>query len=382
MKNNLILALLLSFLYVNSDAQTISGSFDFDGLTRTYSYYVPTSYSVGSPVPLIVNLHGLGSSGTEQANYANFMPIADTANFIIVHPDGTKNQQNKNFWNFGVPGETVDDFGFLEALIDTISANYTINQNRIYSTGLSNGGYMSYLFACESNRFAAIASVAASMTVPMYNSCNPDYPIPVMEIHGTNDAVVPYYGNVGNKSVEDVIDFWVDKNNCNTTPTVTQVPDNDPTDGATAENYLYSDGTDGHTVEFYKVTGGGHTWPGGTVAIPSLGNTCMDFNASKEIWRFFSQHNNSYASVNDEEITNNYLSVYPNPTSGKLTIKLEKTSSQPYILTVNDVQGREVYRQENNQLELHLNLNPLRPGLYTLNIRNSVINTTSSIVIE
>ena len=382
-KSIFISCILILFLgYTN--AQTISDSFIYDGQTRTYSYYVPTSYSAGNPVPLILNLHGYGSSGTEQANYTNFMPIADTANFIIVHPDGTYNPTDptKRFWEFGAQGTNVDDFGFLEALIDTISAHYSINQNRIYSTGLSNGGYMSYYFACESNRFAAIASVGATMTVPMYNSCNPNYPIPVMEIHGTNDAVVLYNGSLGNKGVEDVIDLWVNQNNCNSTPVVTQVPDNDPTDGATAEHYLYAGGTDGHTVEFYKVIGGGHTWPGGTVPIPALGNTCMDFNASKEIWRFFSQYNNPYVGIKNEKITSDYLSIYPNPTSGKLTIQLEKMPLNPFVLTIHDVQGREVYSQKSNQMAIHLDLDALQPGLYTLNIRNLAINMTSSIVIE
>ncbi len=354
----------LILFFGHTVAQTISGSFDYDGQTRTYSYYVPASYSSGNPVPLILNLHGYGSSGTEQAYYTNFMPIADTANFIIVHPDGTYNptDPSKRFWEFGAQGTNVDDFGFLEALIDTISFHYSINQNRIYSTGLSNGGYMSYYFACESNRFAAIASVAATMTVPMYNSCNPNYPIPVMEIHGTNDAVVPYNGSFGNKNVEDVIDLWVSKNNCSTTPVVTQVPDTDPTDGATAENYLYTGGTNGHTVEFYKVTGGGHTWPGGTVSIPTLGNRCMDFNASIEIWRFFSQHNNPYAEIHEEDLNSNHLSIYPNPTSGNVTIELEEVPQKSYTIRVYDMQGRKVEQLTTHQQKVYLDLNSLQQG--------------------
>lgn len=382
MIKNTILFLFSFSLFLTAKTQTINGSFDYDGQARTYSYYIPTSYVAGDSVPLVVNLHGLGSSGTEQALYSNFMPIADTANFIIVHPDGTKNIQNQAFWNFGLPGETVDDFGFLEALIDTISAHYSINQSRIYATGLSNGGYMSYYLACESNKLAAIASVAASMTTIMYNSCDPSYPIPVMEIHGTSDAVVPYSGSFGNMDVESVVDLWMDKNNCNTVPIVTSVPDIDATDGATAENYLYSDGTNGHTVELYKVTGGGHTWPGAVVPIPALGNTCMDFNASAEIWRFFNQYSNLYAGTSEQIIENNHLLIYPNPAEGKVTIELENNYVLPYLLTIYDVQGRKILEKEVFQLKLQIDLNDFQPGVYNISIRNSTVNSTSSIVVH
>ena len=384
MTNKVIFILLFLSFIGFTDAQTINGSFNYDGQTRTYSYYVPTSYITGIAVPLIVNLHGLGSSGSQQAAYTNFMSIADTANFIVVHPDGTYNPSNptQRFWNFGGMGSNVDDLGFLEVLIDTLSAHYTINQNRVYSTGLSNGGYMSYYLACESNRFAAIASVGATMTTTMYNSCNPLYPIPVMEIHGTSDAIVAYNGSLGNKTVEEVIDLWVNKNNCNSTPTITQVPNTNTTDEATAEHYLYPDGDNGHTVELYKVIDGGHTWPGGAIPIPTFGNTCMDFSASKEIWRFFSQYSNPYVGINAEKIENNHLSIYPNPTNGKLNIKLENNSSLPYELTIYDMQGREIVSQQSNQLSLLLNLEHLQPGIYNVNVRNSKMNITSSIVLN
>ena len=86
----------------------------------------------------------------------------------------------------------MDDLGFTAALIDSLSAEYSINQDRIYSTGMSNGGFMSYHLACElSERIAAIASVTGTMNVNQPATCSPGHPMPVMEIHGTADATVP-----------------------------------------------------------------------------------------------------------------------------------------------------------------------------------------------
>lgn len=204
---------------------TISGSFVHEGRTRTYLFYVPAIYNSSQAVPLVLNLHGYTSNGSQQSMYGNFKPIADTANFIVVHPDGTLDPYtNQPFWNFGIYGATVNDLGFLEALIDTISTHYMIDQNRIYSVGMSNGGFMSYALACQSNRFAAVGSVTGSMTNQMYDACTPSHPIPTIQIHGTADSVNPYNGNSTTKSIEEVTEFWVAQNGCNPSPTLFSVP--------------------------------------------------------------------------------------------------------------------------------------------------------------
>src|SRR6185369_13210853 len=116
--------------------------------------------------------------------YADFRPIADTANFILVHPNGTYDNNNNRYWNCFTPvGTAPNDLNFLNALIDSVSAQYSIDAKRIYSTGISNGGFMSNDLACFlGNRITAIASVAAGMTTLHYASCNPTHPTPVMEI--------------------------------------------------------------------------------------------------------------------------------------------------------------------------------------------------------
>lgn len=361
---------------------TVNGSFSHDGVTRTYSFYVPANYSSANPVPLVLNLHGYTSNGAQQAAYGDFRPIADTANFIVVHPNGTNDPlTSQPFWNFGIFGATVDDYGFLEALIDTISSNYSINQSRIYSVGMSNGGFMSYGLACQSNRFAAVGSVTGSMSVPMYNSCTPAHPTPIIHIHGTDDNINPYTGNGTSKATEEVVEFWVNNNNCNTTPQITAVPNTNPTDGATAERYLYSGGTNGHTVEFFKVTGGGHTWPGAPIPIPTNGNTCMDFSASKEVWRFFSQYELSgEVSINNAIVED--FEIYPNPTTGILYIKSQQPINELLII---DLQGRVIGRIEGNNTTnntYQLNLHHINSGNYFLELSGNHFKTVKKITLQ
>lgn len=359
-------------------AQTVNGSFVFDGLTRTYSFYVPASYNSNKPAPLVLNLHGYTSNGQQQAAYTNFAAIADTAGFIVVHPDGTiEPNSQQRFWNFGIAGTTVNDIGFLGALIDTISAHYTINPNRVYSTGMSNGGYMSYALACQTNRFAAIASVTGSMSVPMYNSCNPANPIPVMDIHGTTDSTVPYAGNTTSKGIADVVAFWANKNNCNPTPTIIQVPNTNTTDNTTAERQLFTGGTNGHTVEHYKVTNGGHTWPGGTINLPTNGNTCRDFSASKEIWRFFSQYEKGVSSgIEKEEVL--HITLWPNPATNMLHLQADKLITRVSVL---DIQGRVVLQQAADNIQ-HITLSGLQTGCYLVKLTGNGFESMQRVVVQ
>ena len=361
-----LLFIFLLFSGITLAQQTINGSITHDGLTRTYILYVPASYSPGTPVPLVFNFHGYTSNSNDQMLYADFRPIADTANFILVHPMGTLDGSNQPYWNAGFGG-TVDDLGFTSALIDSISADYSINPNRIYSTGMSNGGIMSYYLACElSNRFAAIASVTGTMITGSQLTCSAQHPTPVMEIHGTADATVPYTGNTTMIAIPNVLNYWVNYNNCSTTPTVTPVTNTSTTDGCTAEHSIWTGGDNGVEVEHYKIIGGGHTWPGAPIAI---GVTNYDINASKLIWIFFSKYdlNGAIGPVGVNEIQGQKLTVYPNPTSDFLTIEgVEDLSS----IEVFSMTGRKVdCGFENSKIDIR----SLDNGVYFLSLDGNVI---------
>ncbi|MFN3940056.1 MAG: alpha/beta hydrolase family esterase, partial [Chitinophagales bacterium] len=207
-----IIVLLALFISTLTYAQvSITDSIFSGGQWRYFRLYVPSIYTGTTAVPLLLNLHGYSSNAFEQEIYGEFRNIADTANFIMVLPEGTTDAFGFQFWNCFLADDIgVDDVQFLSDLIDSVALDYNIDFNRIYSTGMSNGGFMSYTLAGElSERIAAIASVTGSISDERLPAFAPTHPVPVMEIHGTADFTVPYNGSGSFLPVEDVIDYWV-----------------------------------------------------------------------------------------------------------------------------------------------------------------------------
>ena len=330
MKYTTVILLFTGFVFSSSAQQTINASITHDGIERDYILYVPEIYDGSTAVPLVLNFHGFGSGASQQMFYGDFRDIADTEGFILVHPEGTTLIGNQ-FWNVGFPGlsSTIDDVGFTEALIDELATLYTIDLDRVYATGMSNGGFMSFLLACQlSEKIAAVASVTGSMTQDTFDDCNAQLPTPVLQIHGTEDDVVSYNENNLSLPIPDVISYWVDHNNCETTPTTTTLPDVDVSDGSTIEYSVYEDGDNGITTEHMKVIGGGHTWPG---SVLNSAGTNQDIDASMEIWLFFSRYDiNGLLSTDDYE--NRHVSIYPNPTQSKINLSLNYAKEVHYKL--------------------------------------------------
>lgn len=330
MKYTTVILLFTGFVFSSSAQQTINASITHDGIERDYILYVPEIYDGSTAVPLVLNFHGFGSGASQQMFYGDFRDIADTEGFLLVHPEGTTLIGNQ-FWNVGFPGlsSTIDDVGFTEALIDELATLYTIDLDRVYATGMSNGGFMSFLLACQlSEKIAAVASVTGSMTQDTFDDCNAQLPTPVLQIHGTEDDVVSYNENNLSLPIPDVISYWVDHNNCETTPTTTTLPDVDVSDGSTIEYSVYEDGDNGITTEHMKVIGGGHTWPG---SILNSAGTNQDIDASMEIWLFFSRYDiNGLLSTDDYE--NRHVSIYPNPTQSKINLSLNYAKEVHYKL--------------------------------------------------
>lgn len=359
--------LILSFPFLLCGQQTLQGSITHDNLKRDYILYVPASYSPGTPVPVVLNFHGYTSNAAEQLLYGDFRSIADTAGFLVVHPQGTDDLIGNPHWNVGWGTSTVDDVGFTRALIDSLSAAYTIDADRIYSTGMSNGGFFSYRLACDlSDRIAAIASVTGSMNNNQFASCHPVHPMPVMEVHGTADPVVAYDGNILFASIPTVVSFWTDFNACLPTPVITDIPDIQTDDGCTAQRLYYPDGMLGSTVEHYKIIGGEHTWPGS--AFGGAG-TNQDFNASKEIWRFFSQydiHGRIGITANTTVEVPLTFSVYPNPAQHAITIEWPAVDPVPFALS--NLIGQTVMHGNLSSGSTALDLTSCPPGIYVLQV--------------
>ena len=373
MKYKLPLTILCSFLYLTAVAQqTINGSITHDGIQRDYILYVPANYTGAASVPLLFNFHGYTSNANEQMWYGDFRSIADTAGFIVIHPEGTLDNTGTTHFNVGWGASTVDDVSFSGALIDSVSAQYNINLDRVYSTGMSNGGFMSFRLACDlSDRIAGIASVTGSSLPATLSNCNALHSTPIMQIHGTSDGTVPYTGAAGwTEPISSLVDFWANYNNCTMPAQIENMPDINIGDGSTVEKHTYLDGDNCTEVIHYKITNGDHTWPGTVFNSPG---TNYDINASIEIWNFLSQYdingrmNCSSAGINEKKATL-LLSVYPNPAKNKLQIEGLKNMSDLQKLIITDLSGAIVLTTEN--IENGVDVSELSNGFYIAHIEH------------
>ena len=371
-RNFLFVIFLFATIYSNAQ-QTLNESMLHDGVTREYIVYVPAVYNGSSPVPLLFNFHGYGMSANSQMSYGNMRAVADTAGFILVYPQGTLFWGSPH-WNVGswTIGSTADDIGFTEAMIDTLSANYNIDLNRVYSCGYSNGGYFSFELACQlSAKIAAIGSVGGTMSTETYNSCNPSHPTPVVTIHGTDDATVSYSGGKpeNSESLSDVNTYWANYNNTIVSPVVSTLPNINTTDGSTVELSLYNNGDNCTSVEHYKVIGGDHDWPG------SWGN--MDINAGAVIWSFVSKYDLNgligcaTTSINENNNTRESYKIYPNPVHTQMTIDLGLAVEKEFRL-YNPIGELVLTGVLNSQIST-IDLSSLPPNVYVLNINNHSI---------
>lgn len=350
--------------------QTITDSITYGGINRSYILYVPASYTPGTPAPLVFNFHGYTSNASSQMVYGDFRAIADTAGFLIVHPQGTLDTNNNAHWNSHWGG-TVDDIGFTEALIDSLKITYSINLLRVYSTGMSNGGFMSYSLACAlSHKIAAIASVTGAMNNGHVANCTPQHPTPVMEIHGTSDNTVPYNGITGSiQSTANTLNYWITYNNCSSQPIVTTMPNTSTGDACTAEHYHYKNGDNGVEVEHYKIINGGHTWPGAPVVI---GTTNYDISASEKIWEFFNKYdlNGRIVSINEKVNQTTKITLYPVPATDYVTINSKQYVNEIEVL---DITGKELKATITNNT---IDLSNFKRGTYFVKIyTNSGVTT-------
>jgi polyhydroxybutyrate depolymerase len=268
-----------------------------DGETRTY--WLNTPESAPANAPLVLVLHGGNGTGQKIERQTGFSWVAEAEGFVVAYPNGIDKQ-----WNDGRldgPAGDQDDVGFLAAVIDDIATKHGIDPKRVFVTGASNGGMMSLRAGCElSDKVAAIAPVIASMPADLVDLCMPTDAVSVVFVAGTEDPLMPYGGGQvgpGDRGtiipVEDSVALWVELNGCPPDPEVMEFPDMFPNDGTLLESEVYSQCDNGTEVIFYRIIGGGHTWPGGAAGRlikNALGNVSKEMMASQAIWEFFKQH--------------------------------------------------------------------------------------------
>ena len=262
---------------------------------RTFRIHVPSSYDGSQLTPVVLNFHGRLGHGEDAEKQSRMTETSDANGFIVVYPNGLGRS-----WNDGrfegkagfAPKFTVDDVGFVSSLIDFLENEFSIDTNRIYSTGMSNGARFSYRLASElSMKIAAVAPVAGSMNQNF--KYDPQRPLSVMQFHGTADTICPWDGGEDRTgslvcSVQDTINFWIDHNACNHTSSITYQK------GDTT-CYTYGQGKKGTEVVLCVIEGGGHTWPGGVRECSGwsmwlTGKMTQNISASDAMWDFFVKH--------------------------------------------------------------------------------------------
>lgn len=357
----LVLSCLLTYSTFSFSQTTIVDSIMSSGIYRSYRLYIPKNYDSTKLHPLVFNLHGYTSNAFEQQFYSNFMPIADTAQFLMVYPQGTSYLGNP-YWNAALDPTGANDVLFISDLIDSLASIYKIDLTSVYSCGMSMGGFMSYTLACTLNhKVAAIASVTGTFFRAYFTSCKPDRAVPTLEIHGTGDATVPYNGNATMMGIDTVVDYWVKKNDCITPAIFTKIPDVNTTDSSTVEHYVYeAKQSGGPTCELYKVINGGHTWPGAPFLLPP-NVTNLDFNASDKIWLFFRKYKlNITSGITQTKNLKGDSKLYPNPCSNMLTVEGDNIQQ----ITIVDITGRVILET----IEKYLNISNFTKGIYSLRI--------------
>ncbi len=277
-----------------------SFTIDAGGAQHPVRIFLPSSYD-GSPLPLVMNWHGLGSEGPQQAQFSNYETLAEAEGFLVAHPTGVPAPgDDRNSWELAQFDDPArDDIEMAEAMIDHLIANYCADPSRVYSTGMSNGGFFTSRLVCElPDRIAAAVSVAG---LTHHDGCDPGRAVPFMAFHGTADAVVPFAGGtstlVEDNATPESLDFFnqvmpdefaefAASNGCDAEPTVEAV-------SGEVTRYDYVNCTDGIGQVFFEVADGGHTWPGsplGPFLLDTLGYTTADVNATVDGWAFMSQY--------------------------------------------------------------------------------------------
>jgi len=278
------LALAVAFVSTAS-AQVLRRSVDVDGVTRHYALYLPSGYDGATEFPVLLAYHGGDGDPLSMEFIAGLRAIAEARDFIPVYPVGLPEEPGgSRIWNSEGPfSNGVDEIGFTDKMIDALVAEFAVDETRIYATGYSNGANMSWELACLlSDRIAAIGPVAGSLWTWTEDLCVPSRPVPVVSVHGTFDFFNPYNGNAFSLGLIEASEYWVANNGADPTPIVVDVPDSVPGDGSTVEHFTWENGDDCVETQHYKVTGGGHDWPG------AFGN--MDIDSSQVIWDFVSQY--------------------------------------------------------------------------------------------
>ena len=358
------------------EAQAQYAFFDHGGITRQYIYYEPTE--LNEQLPLVFVMHGFTGDANDIKNYSKMNDFADQYGFAVCYPRGTVDSGGNRFWNVGYAfhqNETVNDVGFLTELAVYLQDTQGLNPDYTFATGMSNGGEMCYMLACQAyDTFKAVAPVAGMILQVILDECDESPAIPIFEIHGSQDNVTPLSGDPNNNdgwgaypSIQSTINYFAEKNEC-TTVVNGLVPDIDTSDNSFIESEKHLNGINENEVWYYKVVGGGHDWPG------AWGN--MDIEAGEEAWLFFQNYiDANLLNTNLSTIEKN-IHLYPNPSSHLIQIETLESLEIIEINLYNTLGVNQKIKLSDETIDLSY----LNNGIYILIIKTSEGIQTKKII--
>lgn len=372
---------LFCIMFLNTAVKAQYKIFNHNGINRKYIIHLPPLLPPNSP--LVFMLHSYGGTAFNMIDYTGMSEIADANQFAVCYPEGTKDEWGVNCWNLHYDfqmGMNIDDVDFLDCLAVYLQNKHHLDPEKTYCSGHSNGGDMCYMIACQdSGIFKAVAAVAGCLMKWIHDSCYNASPIPVFEIHGTEDETTLWNGDLGNVQgygpyygVPFTFDFWTTVNNCQN-ELIDTLPDLDPTDGSIVISQKRVDGINGYQVWLYEMLGAGHSWPG-----TGGSGTNMDINTSAEIWSFF-QNCTSLTSVDKATNLGHTISLAPNPTKVSVKVILDPFYN---ILSykLHDLTGRTILQGFLNHKETLLDVGHLSKGAYLLKTNDSSVKVLKIIV--
>jgi polyhydroxybutyrate depolymerase len=251
-----VLALTLSLL-----TPAHAGTNNIIGGARPVEVHYPSALQ--NPAPLLILLHSASTSGSHLEKYTKLASIAKKNGIIYIAPDGMTNPYGKRFWNASKSccnrfKQEVDDVAYIDSLIEEINAKTPVDPKRIYLIGHSNGAFMSFTYACKTNKVAAIVAIAGALDVNP--DCTPATPVSLLNIHGTADKTIKVDGGVMNDfaytSAATTVDKFVAVNRC--AQATAEKKDFEPSiKGSETTIFDYVCGTHAE-LQYWKIADGSH----------------------------------------------------------------------------------------------------------------------------
>ncbi|MFI6942672.1 alpha/beta hydrolase family esterase [Streptomyces sp. NPDC050418] len=245
-----------------------SVTLDWKGQKRTYTVHAPPSYTPGKKLPLVIVMHPYPSTATHVAKLSDLSAKADRENFLAVYPEGLNGGMNAL-----VCCGSEDDVGFLKTMTESLVDTWGADPQRIYATGISNGGDMAFKLAVElSDTIAAIAPVSGgySGSPTTKDSYMPKSPVSVITFIGGEDKWYPAF--------DDGLKTWQSRLDCRTGP---------PAKLKQKITHTAAKCSDGSAVEVYRMPQMGHAWPQGK---SDMAERDAAVSATDLMWEFFKSH--------------------------------------------------------------------------------------------